>query len=262
MAAGADDGAQQSPSAPDQPAEVLTLIADYLDQLAIDTHRRLGDVAGVAVTMADRSGQPVTIGSSTGLARSVDELQYEVGHGPCLNALHGGGGNYVPSLAQDARWGRYGPAAAALGARSCLSIPVESRDAVVAVFKVYSDVDDGLSPDQRRQGHEAAREAAGGIGLAQTLTSTSAELADRTSAMDTRRVIDLALGVLMERARCDADQAFRLLRSYSQTRNVKVQVVATELVAGVGAARDDPEGAEGSSGIRAPFKRRGQSPGR
>ena len=233
-----------------QASEVLELIDDYLDQLAADTHRLLGEVAGVAVTMADRRGRPLTVCSSTELARAVDELQYRIGHGPCLNALHGGGGDYVRSLAADTRWGRYGPEAAQLGARCCQSVPVEGHDGVVAVFKVYADVVDGLTAEQRRLARDAAQRVAGGIALAQTLTSTTAELADRTAAMDGRRVIDLAIGVLIERAHCTADEAFALLRQYSQTRNVKLRDVAVEVV-------DEAAGGPGPGAVsRAPFHHR------
>ena len=238
-----------------QPAEVLVLIGDYLDQLADETHHRLGEVAGVAVTMAEPDGQPTTIGASTDLARAVDELQYRMGNGPCLHALRGGGGDYVPSLAADDRWGTYGPQAAALGAACCLSVPVHSQGSVAAVFKVYSGEVDGLSVEQRELGYQAARTAAGGIGLAQLLSAATVELADRANAMDTRRVIDLALGILMERTSCTSDDAFTLLRRYSQTRNVKLRDVAAEVVAAASAGKDPGQGG------RAPFLARGDTPG-
>jgi hypothetical protein len=233
------------PATLDDRDQVLVLIGDYLDQLAVQAHRGLGDVAGVAVTMADGAGHPLTVGASTDLARAVDRVQYEIGHGPCLHALRGGGGDYVPSLARDDRWGTYGPQAAALGAVSCVSVPVESGSAVLAVFKVYSGVEDGLDEEQRRAAVETAREVAGGIGLALTLVSTTAELSDRVKAMDSRRTIDLALGMLMERTGCTADDAFALLRRYSQTRNLKLRDVAAELI--------DPTGDRAGSG--APFAR-------
>lgn len=232
------------------------MIDDYLDQVTTDTHQRLGEVAGVAVTMADRDGRPLTVSSSTELARAVDELQYGIGQGPCLNALRGGGGDYVPSLAADMRWGRYGPEAAALGARCCLSVPVEAHGAVVAVLKVYAGVVDGLTVEQRRLGHDAAREVAGGISLAQTLTFTAAELDDRAAAMDRRRAIDLAIGILIERVHCTPNEAFELLRRSSQTRNVKLREVAVELI---GQASGRPGG---DADLSAPFSQRGDAPRR
>ena len=68
--------------------------------------------------------------------------------------------------------------------------------------------------------------------------------------MDSRHVIDVAIGVLIERSRCTADEAFALLRKYSQTRNVKLREVAVEVV---NSAAGRPAG---GAAPRAPFDRR------
>ena len=223
---------------------VIILVADHLDELARSVHDRLGAVAGVAVTMASADGEPTTVGASTSLARDVDRVQYDIGFGPCLRALRGDGGAYVPDLAVE-RWGEYGQAAAGLGVRSCVSIPVERAGEVVAVAKVYASEVDGLSPLQRRLAVELAGEVAGSIGLARTLTAQAYELEDRASAMDTRRIIDLAVGVIMERAQCSADVAFTTLKQQSQHTNTPVTAVARTVVSAFG----------GVSGDGAPFDR-------
>lgn len=218
---------------------VVVLVADFLDDLARLAHGRLGEVAGVAVTMATAGG-PYTVGASSSVVREVDLLQYAIGRGPCLDALSGVGGQYVPDLADDPRWGEYGPRAAGLGIRSCVSLPVLHDDVVIAVAKVYSGRVDGLDEDQRRIADEFAAECAGGLGLARALSRAADELDDRTRAMDSRRGIDLAIGMIMGRAGCDADRAFTLLREISQRRNVKLREVAAELVAGVEPAPFQP----------------------
>ncbi|HVK34565.1 MAG TPA: GAF and ANTAR domain-containing protein [Microlunatus sp.] len=217
--------------------EVIIMVADHLDDLARTVHDRLGEVVGVAVTMASADGRPMTVGGSTELARAVDLVQYDIGFGPCLRALRGDGGAYVPDLAIQ-RWGAYGRAAADLGVRSCVSIPVERAGEVVAVTKVYAAEVDGLSPVQRQLGVELATEVGGSIGLARTLTAQAHELDDRASAMDTRRVIDLAIGVIMERAQCSADVAFATLKQQSQHTNTSVTEVARTVVSAFGVTRD------------------------
>lgn len=230
-------------------AELLPLLTDYLDDVATRTAVRLGDIAGVAITLSV-GGQPFTVGASNALARDVDLIQYRIGSGPCLHALRHGIGLYVTDLAGDDRWGDYGIQAAARGAASCVSVPVIVGHRPAAVLKVYARDVDGLSRDQQALAKAAAIEVAGGVGLAGHLSRQSRQLDDRAAAMTSRRVIDLAIGVLMERMHTDADTAFLVLRSISQTQNVKLRDAARDLV---GAASDETV-------AHAPFNERGGKP--
>ena len=130
-------------------ADALPLLTDYLDDVAARMELRLGDVAGVGITLRV-DGAPFTAGASSALAREVDLIQYRIGRGPCLDALQHGFGHYVPDLADDSRWGSYGPSAAARGAASCLSVPVLVREQPAAVLKVYSWA--ARRPDRRAAG--------------------------------------------------------------------------------------------------------------
>jgi GAF domain-containing protein len=225
----------------------VPLLAGYLDDIAIRTDERLGSVSGVAVTLSVGDA-PMTVGSSSQLALDTDLLQYSIGVGPCLHALQTGRGMYVADLAHDDRWRDYGPRAAALGAAACVSAPVLVDGDPLAVIKVYSSVVDGISADQREIVALAAVEISGGIRLARHLATQAGELDDRASAMNTRRTIDLAIGILMERNQASAAQSFDLVRQYSQHYNLKLNDAARQIVAGI---------AE-SPAESAPFKRRGQ----
>ncbi|MGD9705779.1 MAG: ANTAR domain-containing protein [Acidimicrobiia bacterium] len=65
-------------------------------------------------------------------------------------------------------------------------------------------------------------------------------IVDLTRALASRPVIDQAIGILMERHRCPAEDAFRRLRAESQHRNVKLRDVAFELVRAVGGVEPTP----------------------
>ncbi len=218
---------------------VIVMVEDHLDEVARNAHRRLGEVSGVAVTMASADGRPTTVGASTELARRVDQVQFEIGFGPCLRALRGDGGAYVPDLSVE-QWGDYGRAAAALGIRSCVSIPIERAGEVLAVSKVYAAEVDGLSPEQRELAVAYAREIAGSIGLARSLAAQAHELDDRTMAMNTRRTIDLAIGVVMERTQCSADLAYATLKLQSQHTNTPVRDVAQAVISAFGVPGGSP----------------------
>jgi GAF domain-containing protein len=226
---------------------VVPLLVGYLDDIAVRTDQRLGSVLGVAVTMRAEDA-PITVGSSSQLALDTDLLQYSIGVGPCLHALQTGQGLYVADLAQDYRWHDYGPRAAALGAAACVSVPVTVDRNPLAVLKVYSGVVDGITAEQRRVVNLVAVEISGGIRLARHLATQAGELDDRTNAMNTRRTIDLAIGILMERNQASAAQSFDLVRRYSQHYNLKLHDAARQIVAGIAASPTES----------APFKRRGQ----
>jgi GAF domain-containing protein len=253
------DGASAGAPLGSAEADLLPLLTEYLDDVATRSARRLGNIAGVAITLR-LDGAPFTVGASNDLARDVDLIQYEIGTGPCLHALRHGVGLYVPDLAGDDRWGEYGPKAAARGAASCVSVPVIVDDVPVAVLKVYAGEIDGLSSQQRVLAQTSAPEVAGGVGLAKHLArqahqldDQTQQLQDRVAAMSTRRVIDLAIGVLMGRLKTDPDTAFGLLRKASQSRNVKLRDIAQELLESI-------PGTGGEMSGRAPFNHRSERP--
>ena len=229
--------------------EVVPLLVGFLDDIAIRTDARLGSVSGVAVTL--RAGDaPMTVGSSSQLALDTDLLQYSIGVGPCLHALQSGRGLYVPDLAHDDRWRDYGPRAAALGSAACVSAPVLVDGDPLAVVKAYSSMVDGITAEQQQVVASVAVEISGGIRLAQHLTTQADELDDRAGAMDTRRAIDLAIGILMQRNHATAVHSFDLIRQYSQHYNVKLYEAARQIVASVTGSPSDG---------KAPFQRRSQS---
>jgi GAF domain-containing protein len=225
-------------------AALVPLLTDYLDDVARRTEARLDGALGVAVTMS-LDEEPWSVGVSNDLAGEVDLIQYEVGVGPCLYALSAGEVIYVPDLAADDRWGDYGPRAAARGAAACISVPVLVDDRPAAVLKVYAGEVDGLSPEDRAVAESVVAEVAGGIRLALHLATQAQQLDDRQAAMNSRRTIDLALGVLMERTQSGAASAFELLRSLSQTRNIKLNAAARQVLSSVAGATE--------ADVQAPF---------
>jgi GAF domain-containing protein len=238
-------------------AALVPLLSDYLDDVSSRTAERLarapgaGAVAGVAVTLP-LDHEPWTVGASSVLAAEVDQVQYELGIGPCLRALREGLGSYCPDLARDDRWGDYGRQAAARGVASCLSVPVLIDGSPAAVLKVYSSDLDGVTAEQQADAQAVALELAGGIRLALTLGEQAQLLDDREAAMHSRRAIDLALGVLMERRQCDASEAFALLRTLSQHQNVKLRHAARQVLTSVDGVT--------ASDAQAPFRRRSERP--
>jgi GAF domain-containing protein len=220
--------------APDAAGDVEAFLADVAGRL----DRAVAPSCGAAVTL--RGPRPRTGGASNELAARVDAVQYDVGTGPCLTTLASGQELHVPDLAADTRWAEYGRRAAELGVRACFSAPVVVDDTTIAVLKVYADHVRPFGPADLATVRLHAREVAGGLLLAGNLLRESATTADLRAAMATRRVIDLALGVLMAQAGVGPDEAFALLTRASQDRNIKLNVLAARLVESVAGAAPEP----------------------
>lgn len=82
----------------------------------------------------------------------------------------------------------------------------------------------GVSVEDREVAHTLARHAAVALASAQDTASV-------WRAIDARRTMGQAQGILMERLSIDADLAFAVLRTYSQDNNVKLHTAAERLVA-------------------------------
>lgn len=68
------------------------------------------------------------------------------------------------------------------------------------------------------------------MALAQRIADVQEFTHDLQSALESRTVIDQAIGVIMGQQQCTADEAFALLRSASQHRNIKMRDLCADLL--------------------------------
>jgi GAF domain-containing protein len=210
-----------------------TTLEEFLTQLArlaVDTAGRRS-CAGVTLGQA---GRPYTVANSDALAARVDEVQYGRGQGPCLQALASGEVYYVADLSADGRWPQFAARAVALGVRGSLSMPLAEPDGtLVGALNLYSPDRDPYDEAIRERLLRFAAGAAGAVALALRIARQAEMTQDLRDALESRAVIDQALGVIMARQRCDARAAFDILRRASHNRNVALRQVAADIVAAV-----------------------------
>ncbi len=165
-----------------------------------------------------------TAASTSERAERAHDLQTELGEGPCLDAIDDGKSHYlIDDTATDPRWPRWGPAVADLGVRSVLSVRLQTHARRYGSLNLYASAPEMFAADDLAVASIFARHAS--IALA-----TSQETDGLQRAMDARKVIGIAMGVLMERYSIEPDRAFDVLQRYSQANNVKLRDVA-QLVA-------------------------------
>ena len=157
----------------------------------------------------------------------TDQLQYELGQGPCLDAVWEQDTFHIDDLATEPRYGDWGRRVVAeTGIRSSLSLQLfTDPEAAVSLgaLNLYSPEPRSFDPDTRAEAVAFAAHAAIALEGAQTE-------AHLRSGLVTRTVIGQAEGILMERLKITPDQAFGLLSRVSQRSNVKLRDVARKLV--------------------------------
>lgn len=213
-------------------------LEDFLQVLA-DAALELSHVEGVGVTL-EREGRPVTVVSAGPPAPKLDEKQYGQDDGPCLQSLRTDEEVTVRDMLDESRWGDYPAYAASCGIRSSLSLPIAAHTHTAGALNLYAGPPAAFEDADLTALRSLAAQATGGIALAQRIADTQ-EFADQLqTAMQSRSVIDQALGVVMGQNRCTAQEAFTILRSASRHRNIKLRDLCRELITGVTGRPPDP----------------------
>jgi transcriptional regulator with GAF, ATPase, and Fis domain len=157
------------------------------------------------------------------LARTVDALQEEVGQGPCLDAVFEDETVRVPDMAGERRWPQFASRASAAGVGSMLAFQLYVDGDSLGALNLYSRESGAFDSESEHVGLLFASHAALAYAAAQQHTAL-------TRTVATRQVIGQAQGILMERHKVTADQAFALLVGASQHSNVKLRDLADRLV--------------------------------
>ena len=175
------------------------------------------------------SGDPGD-GLTSELAAQLDQLQDQHGQGPCWDTLGGLQSVYVSDLAEDLRWPLFAPSAVELGFRSVLAYCLTAEGATVGGLQFFGRLPGAFNAYERAQGLIFATYAGTAMSLARTREHDQAVRENLAQALASREVIGQAQGILMERERITADQAFELLRRASQHLNIKLRAIAQQLV--------------------------------
>jgi len=208
-------------------------VEEFLQRLVDIAVAFMGQEISAGVTVS-RYGHPITVASSDEYAAQFDEAQYGHNEGPCLTAMRSGHVVLIEDLSTDERFSTYRPRALALGVRSSLSMPLDGGDRALGALNLYSREPGAFGAVEQADARRFADEASRALNLAVRFAQ-NIEITDQLrAALTSRTVIDQGIGIIMGQNRCDADAAFAILRAASQNRNVKLRIVADEIVTAVG----------------------------
>jgi GAF domain-containing protein len=173
--------------------------------------------------------KPTTAVFTGQLALDCDESQYGHGYGPCLHTASTGELTEIANMQAETRWRDYVQRAAARGALSSLSVPLPISEGVLGALNIYAREVNAFDEDSRSAAVRFAPYA--GVAVANMYAYQDARnLADNLQkALDSRAIIDQAKGILMERHKVTAEQAFEVLVRISMRTNRKLRDIADQL---------------------------------
>jgi hypothetical protein len=180
-----------------------------------------------------RQGRAVDALASDLVAAELDEVQFHSGLGPCPDALNSDSPVYVPQIAAEARWPVFVEAAAELHIVSVLSFGLFtsrlSQWSPLGTLSLYSTSEDAFSVEDEEFVAILAAYAAVCVSVANRRDDIERREAALHRSLSSRDVIGQAKGILMERQRLSAGDAFDVLRRVSQRLNQKLTEVARRL---------------------------------
>jgi GAF domain-containing protein len=197
-----------------------------------ETLAAIAETARISVPGIDHAGISIvtpkggieTTAATDPIVWEFDRLQYDLGEGPCLSTMRGTPVVSVPRARHDQRWPRFMPQALRLGLRSQLAVRLFLDDeGTMGALNLYSTSQEEIDPDAEHVAELFASHAA--IALHQ-----AREVEHLNQALESRKVIGQALGIVMERYGLDENHAFSFLLRASSTSNIKVRDIAAQLV--------------------------------
>jgi hypothetical protein len=207
----------------------LSQSADRSEALATIAHLAVDRVPGTdwASVSEGRNGTFVTVAATDDSARQVDEIQYALGTGPCVDAIRKDLTFRTGDLRHDDRWPEFGQRAAdgyRVSSMLSLRLYLEADDRI-AGLNLYSTSPDAFDDDAEVIGTLLATHGALAI-LAATAREQAAHL---ETALRNSRDIGTAMGVLMSSYKVRRQEAFDLLRIASQNTNRKLAEIAADV---------------------------------
>jgi hypothetical protein len=216
-------------------AELAIILADAAKTLAAQDSlaRTAEELVGLAVSVVPgaesaslslaHNGTVETLAATDELAQACDAAQYATSEGPCLQAVWEDRIIRVDDFASEPRWPAFSKRANELGAGSLLACHLSSVRGSLSALNLYA-----RSPAAfNNQSYLVASIYAAHATIA--LESTRLE-DDLRIAVETRQGIGQAVGIVMERHKLSAKQAFDVLVQSSQQINVKLRDLANLVV--------------------------------
>ncbi|HEX7994385.1 MAG TPA: GAF and ANTAR domain-containing protein, partial [Streptosporangiaceae bacterium] len=209
-------------------------VRDTLHSILALALRSVPGCHAASITVLDDTEQPSTIAATDEKTYELDRRQYLLDDGPCMDAARRQQVNRWNLHDAERRWPEFTVLAEEMGLRSYLSAGLGLAGRRLGALNLSSHDTDGFGQlDEDLVSLFTVPAAAAIVVVGRYLEAR--DLAEQLEhALQSRAVIDRAIGIIMAESRCDADQAFaKILSRASNNRNSRLRDLAAEIVAQV-----------------------------
>lgn len=204
-------------------------VEDGIREIVRTTHTMF-DVDGAGLMLADSDQHLRSVAASDDRFAHLEELQIQHQQGPCIAAFEEKVLIGAEDLERDSRWPRFSEAAVTRNVRAVLASPLPYNQHAVGVVAV-------LSEQRRPWSAEGELALLAFTDLAALLIASmmqgeeQSELATQLQgALDSRKVIEQAKGVLMGQEGVSARTAYERLRAQARAERRKLAAVCAQVI--------------------------------
>lgn len=208
-------------------------LEETLDAIVSSARASVPGFDEVGISVASSGGSIETLAATSQMVWELEALQYAMDEGPCVTAIRDDPIVVAEDIRHDERWPRYIAQAVDGGLQAQVVVRLYTDDETLGCLALYSTVDETLDPQALLAAEAFATHAALALGNARARSQL-------TEALESRKVIGQATGILMERYEINQERAFKFLLQASSTSSLKLREVAEELVANADRRSDPP----------------------
>ena len=190
------------------------------------------EMSGAGIMLMSDEIPSGSICSSDHVSARLEELQLDLGEGPCIDAFAHERPVLEPDLADPAspRWISFTPPAVAVGARAVFGFPLHVGAVRLGALNLYRDEPGPLTDDQHADALVMAELAAHEVLAMQADAPSGALAAELEGGGHFRFVVHQASGMVSVQLGVSVAEALVRLRAYAFANDEPLADVATEIV--------------------------------
>jgi hypothetical protein len=206
--------------------DLIARVGPGVDKLCADCVTELTSIRGASVMTVSAGGARAAPVVSDQISAEVEDLQYTLGEGPCVDAVSQGRPVLVDDLAtveSGLRWPAFAPSAAAAGAAAIFAFPLQVGAIRIGALSLYRDRV-GILPDREFAAALIFADAA-------TLLLLSGGVdGEPPVALGRRAAVHQATGMVTAQLGVGIAEAFVRLRAYAYVQGRPLDEVARDVV--------------------------------